>query len=56
MRAPQRPPRSSHPDEVSQLRPVLKRVEDTDHYYAELPDSELKRLGIKPYVPGGVLL
>ena len=49
-------PRSSHPDKVSQLRPVLKRVEDTDHYYAELPDSELKRLGIKPYVPGGVLL
>ena len=49
-------PRSSHPDKVSQLRPVLKRVESTDHYYAELPDSELKRLGIKPYVPGGVLL
>ena len=49
-------PRSSHPDKVSQLRPVLKRVEDTDHYYAELPDSELKRLGINPYVPGGVLL
>ena len=49
-------PRSSHPDKVSQLRPVLKRVEGTDHYYAELPDSELKRLGIKPYVPGGVLL
>ncbi|OUO86234.1 ABC transporter [Gordonibacter sp. An230] len=49
-------PRSSHPDKVSQLRPVLKRVEDTDHYYAELPDSELKRLGIKPYVPGGALL
>lgn len=49
-------PRSSHPDKVSQLRPVLKRVENTDHYYAELPDSELKRLGIKPYVPGGVLL
>ena len=49
-------PRSSHPDKVSQLRPVLKRVSDSDHYYAELPDSELKRLGIKPYVPGGVLL
>ncbi|RDB60842.1 ABC transporter [Gordonibacter sp. 28C] len=49
-------PRSSHPDKVSQLRPVLKRVEGTDHYYGELPDSELKRLGIKPYVPGGPLL
>ena len=36
-------PRSSHPDKVSQLRPVLKRVSDSDHYYAELPDSELKR-------------
>ena len=49
-------PRSSHPDKVSQLRPVLKRVSDTDHYYAELPDSELKRLGIKPYVPGGAII
>lgn len=46
-------PRSSHPDKVSLLRPKLKRYKDTDHYYAELPDSELKRLGIKPYVPGG---
>ena len=49
-------PRSSHPDKVSQLRPVLKRVSDYDHYYAELPDSELKRLGIKPYVPGGAII
>ena len=49
-------PRSSHPDKVSQLRPVLKRVEGTDHYYGELPDSELKRLGIKPHVPGGPLI
>ena len=49
-------PRSSHPDKVSQLRPVLKRVFDSDHYYAELPDSELKRLGIKPYVPGGAII
>lgn len=33
-------PRSSHPDKVSpQLRPVLKRVADTDHYFAELPDE-----------------
>ena len=49
-------PRSSHPYKVSQLRPVLKRVSDSDHYYAELPDSELKRLGIKPYVPGGAII
>ena len=49
-------PRSSHPDKVSQLRPVLKQVPNTDHYFAELPDSELKRLGIKPYVPGGALI
>ena len=49
-------PRSSHPDKVSQLRPVLKRVSDSDHYYAELPDSELKRLGIQPYVPGGAII
>lgn len=46
-------PRSSHPDKVSPIRPMLKRIEGTDHYYAELPDSELKRLGIKPAVAGG---
>lgn len=49
-------PRSSHPDKVSIIRPMLKRYADTDHYYAELPDSELKRLGIEPYVAGGPLL
>lgn len=49
-------PRSSHPDKVSNIRPMLKRYGETDHYYAELPDSELKRLGIEPYVPGGPLL
>lgn len=42
-------PRSSHPDKVSPIPPMLKRIEGTDHYYAELPDSELKRLGIEPY-------
>jgi peptide/nickel transport system permease protein len=46
-------PRSSHPDKVSPVRPVLKRLEGTDHYYAELPDEELARLGIEPYVTGG---
>ena len=49
-------PRSSHPNKISQLRPMLKRVEGTDHYYAELPDSEMERLGIKPYVPGGAII
>ena len=49
-------PRSSHPDKTSNVRPMLKRVANSDHYYAELPDSELKRLGIKPYLPEGVLL
>ena len=46
-------PRSSHPDKISNVRPMLKRVKGTDHYYAELPDSELKRVGIKPYLTGG---
>ena len=46
-------PRSSHPDKVSNVRPMLKRVKGTDHYYAEPPDSELKRVGIKPYLTGG---
>ena len=46
-------PRSSHPDKVSPIRPTLKRVKGTDHYYAELPDSELARLGIEPYLKGG---
>lgn len=46
-------PRSSHPDKVSPIRPMLKRVKGTDHYYAELPDSELARVGIKPYIEGG---
>lgn len=49
-------PRSSHPDKVSKIRPMLKRYGETDHYYAELPDSELARLGIEPYVAGGPLL
>ena len=46
-------PRSSHPDKVSQLRPVLKRLGTTDHYYAELPDSEMKKLGIPTYLQQG---
>ncbi len=58
-------PRSSHPDAVSDVRPVLKHVPNSNHYYGELPDEELERLGIEPalaklgigaYVPGGQLL
>ena len=45
-------PRSSHPDAVSDVRPVLKQDGDSNHWYAELPDEEMKRLGLKPY--GGV--
>ena len=45
-------PRSSHPDKTSNVRPMLKRVVNSDHYYAELPDSELKRIGVKPYLHG----
>ena len=44
-------PRSSHPDCVSNVRPMLKKLKGTDHYYAELPDSELTRLGLTPLVP-----
>ena len=46
-------PRSSHPDKVSNVRPMLKQLEGTDHYYAELPDSELVRIGLDPLVPKG---
>ena len=44
-------PRSSHPDKVSNVRPMLKQLKGTDHYYAELPDSELVRIGLEPLVP-----
>ena len=46
-------PRSSHPDKISNVRPMLKQLADTDHYYAELPDSELVRIGLDPLVPKG---
>lgn len=46
-------PRSSHADKISPISPVLKRAGDSDHYYAELPDDELTRLGIEPYEPSG---
>ena len=47
-------PRSSHPDKVSNVSPMLKQVPGTDHYYAELPDSELVRIGLEPLLKGGV--
>lgn len=46
-------PRSSHPDKVSNVSPMLKQVPGTDHYYAELPDSELVRIGLDPLLKGG---
>ena len=46
-------PRSSHPDAISNVEPMLKQVPGTDHYYAELPDSELTRLGLEPLLKGG---
>ncbi len=46
-------PRSSHPDKISSVRPIIKRIPNSDHYYAELPDNELERLGIAPYISGG---
>ena len=47
-------PRSSHPDLHSDVRPVLKKWQDTNHWYAELPDDEMKRLGLTPVAEGGV--
>ena len=48
-------PRSSHPNAHSDVRPVIKRYRDTDHYFAELPNAEMQRLGLTP-VEGGVEL
>lgn len=48
-------PRSSHPNVHSDVRPVIKRYRDTDHYFAELPNAEMQRLGLTP-VEGGVEL
>lgn len=47
-------PRSSHPDLHSDVRPILKKWQDTNHWYAELPDDEMKRLGLTPVAEGGV--
>ena len=42
-------PRSSHPDLHSDVRPILKHDGMSNHWYAELPDEEMKRLGLTPY-------
>ena len=42
-------PRSSHPDLHSDVRPILKHDGTSNHWYAELPDEEMKRLGLTPY-------
>lgn len=46
-------PRSSHPDIKSDVRPIIKRLGDTDQYYAELPDAELRRVGLTPIAEQG---
>ena len=35
------------------IRPVIKRWGQTDHYYAELPDEELARVGLEPVAQKG---
>ena len=42
-------PRSSHPDLHSDVRPILKHDGTSNHWYAERPDEEMKRLGLTPY-------
>lgn len=42
-------PRSSHPDLHSDVRPILKHDGTSNHWYAELSDEEMKRLGLTPY-------
>jgi peptide/nickel transport system permease protein len=46
-------PRSSHPDVVTDVHPVLKQLPGVAHYYAELPDDELARVGLVPAVREG---
>lgn len=46
-------PRSSNPDIKSDVVPVLKQYKKTHHYYAELPDDELKKLKLVPYAQSG---
>jgi peptide/nickel transport system permease protein len=46
-------PRSSHPTVGLDIRPVLKEVPGTSHYYAELPDADLVAAGLTPHTEGG---
>jgi peptide/nickel transport system permease protein len=46
-------PRSSHPTVGLDVRPVLKQLPGTEHFYAELPDEELAKNGLTPYGQGG---
>lgn len=41
-------PRSSHPTIGLETRPVMKRVPDTWHFYADLPDETWKEAGLTP--------
>lgn len=41
-------PRSSHPTIGLETRPIMKRVPDTWHFYADLPDEVWKAAGITP--------
>ncbi|MEG2006733.1 MAG: dipeptide/oligopeptide/nickel ABC transporter permease/ATP-binding protein [Raoultibacter sp.] len=45
-------PRSSHFNIKSNAHPIIKRYQNTDHYYAELPDADLKAIGLAPYDGG----
>ncbi len=46
-------PRSSHPDVHSDIPPILKRLGQSNHFYAELPDDEMRRLGLPMISEGG---
>jgi peptide/nickel transport system permease protein len=46
-------PRSSHPTVGLDVRPVLKQLPGTQHFYAELPDEELAKNGLTPFSQGG---
>lgn len=43
-------PRSSHPTVGLDVRPVLKRIDGTEHYVAELPDDALAKAGLTSQV------
>ena len=43
-------PRSSHPTLGLDVSPVMKRLPDVNHTFAELPDEYLKENGLTPYL------